>query len=259
MQFLILLLSIALSWQAFPGVAAGSGSALLKTREGSLVLGGSESTVPKAAKKDVLHTMLSREVQVYIFRGSNRVWPQPYVLGQTRFYGSGRRAPKLAGPYLESLIHKYAGLYGVDPSLVRAVMRHESGFNPHAVSPKGAQGLMQLMPGTAAQMGVENPFDPEQNIAGGVGYLRLCLDRFDQSVPLAVAAYNAGPGRVRQWIERYGDPRSASVDVVDWIETIPFEETRTYVMRVTESLPNYRARLTGETGSIRFTEELKRR
>ena len=196
MRFLILLLSMALSWQAFPGVAAGSGSALIKTREGSLMLGGSESTVPKAAKKDVLHTMLSREVQVYIFRGSNRVWPQPYVLGHARFYGSGRRAPKLAGPYLESLIHKYAGLYGVDPSLVRAVMRHESGFNPHAVSPKGAQGLMQLMPGTAAQMGVENPFDPEQNIAGGVGYLRLCLDRFDQSVPLAVAAYNAGPGRV---------------------------------------------------------------
>jgi hypothetical protein len=75
-------------------------------------------------------------------------------------------------------------------------MRHESGFNPHAVSPKGAQGLMQLMPGTADLMGVQNPFDPEQNIAGGVGYLRLCLDRFGQSVPLAVAAYNAGPARV---------------------------------------------------------------
>jgi hypothetical protein len=140
--------------------------------------------------------MLSRDVQVYIFRGSTRVWPQPYVLGQTRFYRPVGRCRKLAGPYLEKLIHKYANRFGVDPSLVRAVMRHESGFNPHAVSPKGAMGLMQLMPGTASSMGVNNPFDPEQNIAGGVGYLRHCLDRFGHSVPLAVAAYNAGPARV---------------------------------------------------------------
>ena len=75
-------------------------------------------------------------------------------------------------------------------------MRHESGFKATAVSPKGAQGLMQLMPGTAALMGVKNPLDPEQNIAGGVGYLRHCLDRFQHNVPLAVAAYNAGPESV---------------------------------------------------------------
>jgi hypothetical protein len=199
MRFLILLLSVALTWQAFSeAAAAGPRAALIKTREGSLVLEGSESKVPGATQKDLLHTMLSREVQVYIFRSSNRAWPQPYVLGKTRFYRPGGGQPKLAGPYLEKLIQKYAHHYGVDPSLVRAVMRHESGFNPQAVSPKGAQGLMQLMPGTAALMGVENPFDPEQNIAGGVGYLRLCLDRFGQSLPLAVAAYNAGPGRVAQ-------------------------------------------------------------
>lgn len=197
MRYLILFLSVALTWLAFADlVAAGTTSALIKTQEGSLVLGGGETKIPGAAKKDMLHTMLSREVQVYIFHGTTRAWPQPYVLGHTRFYPSGGRGPKLAGPYLEKLIHKYASHYGVDPSLVRAVMRHESGFNPHAVSPKGAQGLMQLMPGTADLMGVQNPFDPEQNIAGGVGYLRYCLDRFGQSVPLAVAAYNAGPARV---------------------------------------------------------------
>jgi hypothetical protein len=197
MRYLILFLSVALTWLAFADpAAAGPTSALIKTPEGSLVLGGGEAKLPGAAKKDMLYTMLSREVQVYIFRGANRIWPQPYVLGHTRPYPSGGRRPQLAGPHLEKLIHKYASHYGVDPSLVRAVMRHESGFNPQAISPKGAQGLMQLMPGTADLMGVQNPFDPEQNIAGGVGYLRLCLDRFGQSVPLAVAAYNAGPARV---------------------------------------------------------------
>ena len=100
---------------------------------------------------------------------------------------------------MDALINKYAGAYGVDPALVRAVMRNESGFNSGAVSPKGAQGLMQLMPGTAAQMGVRDPFDPEQNIAGGVGYLRHCLDRFGHNVPLAVAAYNAGPEAVAKY------------------------------------------------------------
>lgn len=195
--YLILFFSVALTWLAFSELAsAGTASAFIETHENSLVLGGEETKLPGGAKKDMLHTMLSREVQVYIFHGTNRVWPQPYVLGQRRSYRSAGRHPKLAGPDLEKLIHKYASHFGVDPSLVRAVMQHESGFNPHAVSPKGAQGLMQLMPGTADVMGVQNPFDPEQNIAGGVGYLRHCLDRFGQSVPLAVAAYNAGPARV---------------------------------------------------------------
>jgi len=197
MRYLILLLSVALTCLAAPELsAAGSPAALIKTQEGSLVLEESETKISGAPKKDILHTMLSREVQVYIFRNSTRVWPRPYVSGHTQFYRPGGRYQKLAGPHLENLIQKYAGRYGVDPSLVRAVMRHESGFNHLAVSPKGAQGLMQLMPGTADLMGVQNPFDPEQNIAGGVGYLRHCLDRFGQSVPLAVAAYNAGPARV---------------------------------------------------------------
>ncbi|MDD5640183.1 MAG: lytic transglycosylase domain-containing protein [Syntrophales bacterium] len=103
---------------------------------------------------------------------------------------------KGGGGNIEKLIHKYAAHYKIDPELIKAIMRRESGFNPGAVSPKGAQGLMQLMPGTSNLMGVKNPFDPEQNIAGGVAYLRHCLDRFDDNVVLAVAAYNAGPHRV---------------------------------------------------------------
>jgi hypothetical protein len=197
MRLLILLLFVVMTWMAAaPPAVAEPSSVVMKTREGSLVLGGGEQHVRSAARKDTLSTMLSREVQVYVFRGNTRVFPQPYVYGQTRFYPPTPAWQRPAGPYLETLIQKYANRYGVDPSLVRAVMRNESGFNPNAVSPKGAQGLMQLMPGTAASMGVSNPFDPEQNIAGGVGYLRHCLDCFDHNVPLAVAAYNAGPGRV---------------------------------------------------------------
>jgi hypothetical protein len=197
MRLLILLLSVVMTWMAAASPAVAEPvSVVMKTREGSLVLGGDEQNARSPARKDTLHTMLSREVQVYVFRGNTRVFPQPCVYGQTRFYPPAPAWQRPAGPYLETLIQKYANRYGVDPSLVRAVMRNESGFNPNAVSPKGAQGLMQLMPGTAALMGVNNPFDPEQNIAGGVGYLRHCLDCFDHNVPLAVAAYNAGPGRV---------------------------------------------------------------
>jgi hypothetical protein len=153
--------------------------------DGSLVLGGQEGK-PGLASKESLAVLLNKEVDVYIFRHQTRVWPRAAASG----------APKVCRPELESLINKYANLYQIDSSLVRAVMRHESGFNPHAVSPKGAQGLMQLMPGTADLMGVSNPFDPEQNIAGGVGYLKRCLDRFNNDPALAVAAYNAGPERV---------------------------------------------------------------
>ena len=84
---------------------------------------------------------------------------------------------------LEIVIEKYAQQYGVDQDLVWAVIRQESGFNPRAVSPKGAMGLMQLMPGTAAMLGVTDAFDVEQNIAGGIKYLERCLNQFNQDVP----------------------------------------------------------------------------
>ena len=163
--------------------------------DGSLVLDTKESPT-QINSGDTLHDIqtLGGEVQAYIFHNRTRVWSPNSVY----------RAPKAAwnplpNPRLEYLIAKYSQHYRVDPSLIRAVMRHESGFNSQAVSPKGAQGLMQLMPGTAALMGVQNPLDPEQNIAGGVGYLRHCLDRFQYNVPLAVAAYNAGPEAVAKY------------------------------------------------------------
>ena len=85
------------------------------------------------------------------------------------------------------------------------------------------------------------------------------IEEFGNNITLVSVGYNAGPGRSRSWTRDYGDPRSRNVDVVDWIEHIPFRETRNYVMRVSESLPNYRARLTGQTSPISITKELKAR
>jgi hypothetical protein len=184
------------------------------SRDGSLVIDnpGAKKARKGEGQEDTLYELLGQEVQVYIFHNKTRVWPRVYTRS-TPMLWQGQVTPR--DPWINGLIRKYAEIYGVDPSLVRAVMRHESGFNPAAVSPKGAQGLMQLMPGTAALMGVRNPFDPEQNIAGGVGYLRRCLDRFQHNVPLAVAAYNAGPESV------------AKCGAIP-----PFEETQAFVTNV---------------------------
>jgi hypothetical protein len=197
MRVIIVILGVVL---ALVGPAATAGAAPKAAADGSLVLESDKKTSKgKAASGDTLYDLLGQEVQVFIFNSKTRVFPTPPAYLNSLYLRQSAATSwrvRYANPQVEALIQKYARLYGVDPGLVRAVMRHESGFNPGAVSPKGAQGLMQLMPGTAALMGVNNPFDPEQNVAGGVGYLRRCLDRFGHNVPLAVAAYNAGPERV---------------------------------------------------------------
>jgi len=110
-------------------------------------------------------------------------------------------ARKLAPQELETLIQEASRTHNMPPSLVKAVIRVESNFSPSATSPKGAQGLMQLMPGTADDLLVANPYDPRENISGGVRYLRMLLDRFNNRLHLALAAYNAGPERVSRRLE----------------------------------------------------------
>jgi soluble lytic murein transglycosylase-like protein len=117
----------------------------------------------------------------------------------------------------EASINEHARRQRVAADLVRAVIQVESAFNPIAVSSKGAMGLMQLMPATATELGVVNPFDPDQNIRGGVTYLRQLLNRYDGNVEVALAAYNAGIGNVA----KYGG------------DVPPFKETKNYVKKIT--------------------------
>jgi soluble lytic murein transglycosylase-like protein len=145
--------------------------------------------------------------------------PDPAPLEQT----AAAPAP-VPSAQIDQLVQQNADIWQVDPALIKSVIANESSFDANATSPVGAQGLMQLMPETAASLGVRNPYDPAQNVAGGTRYLRSLLDRFNGNTRLAVAAYNAGPGAV----EKYGD-------------VPPYAETQTYVQNVLGSLDRYRA------------------
>ncbi len=142
-----------------------------------------------------------------------------------------------------------------ETALVLAVARQESEFNQFAVSPAGARGLMQLMPATAKGVAKELKTgyapakltdDAHYNVQLGSHYLQGLLDNWDHNYVLALAGYNAGEARVRRWIKDWGDPRLDGIDPVDWIELIPFSETRNYVQRVLESVQVYRALLGGQ-------------
>ena len=135
--------------------------------------------------------------------------PNPVQAASTK---SATRLPSLP---LNQVVDSASATYHLDPDLVNSVIHAESGFNAHAVSPKGARGLMQLMPGTASQLGVNDAFDPQANVTGGSRYLRELLERYNFDLVKALAAYNAGPRRVEQY---QGVP--------------PFRETRAYVARI---------------------------
>ena len=179
-----------------------------------------------------------------------------------------RRGLTLHAPYYP--LHPLANAnLPMAPEMSLAIARRESEFDPVVQSGVGARGLMQIMPRTgrevAANLGLSANHtterltsDPVYNARLGATYLSQLAGRFNGNVILMSAGYNAGPSRPDQWMLRYGDPRQGTedFDVIDWIEHIPFRETRNYVMRVTESLPIYRARLGKDPLPIPFSEEL---
>ena len=152
-------------------------------------------------------------------------------------------------------------------SLLFAIVRQESGFAPEAMSRVGARGLMQLMPATAAGVAskLQLPYsldrltaDAVYNLTLGRSYIERLIDDFGGSYPLAIAAYNAGPGRIRQWLHEFGDPRGRDISMVDWIEMIPFNETRLYVQRVLENLQIYRGQDTNNVTAFSLASDLAR-
>ena len=190
--------------------------------------------------EDDMNAAESRVAELYAQIGGDNVAPTvPFNAGAPTFQSivqekqndaltQGKTPYNAASPPpsdLDAMIMKAAGDNGVDPNLVRAVTKNESGFNPNAQSPVGAKGLMQLMDGTAAGLGVSNSFDPMQNLEGGAKYLHGLLGEFGGDMKKAIAAYNAGPGAV----EKYGG-------------TPPYAETQNYVQNVLASYEAYQAK-----------------
>lgn len=167
------------------------------------------------------------DAQIYAWRdaGGNLVLSDRRLDGGAVTYAvpnaPALRSTRPAAPHavrepFEPLVREHAARHSLHPDLVRAVIQVESGFNPYATSPKGAMGLMQLMPGTARQLGVRNAYDPSENIRGGTAYLRQLLDRYNGSQELALAAYNAGAGAVDRYLR----------------QVPPYQETTDYVRKV---------------------------
>ena len=155
----------------------------------------------------------------------------------------------------------------VEPALVHAVIRQESAYFVSARSHAGALGLMQVMPSTATVVARRSklPYDrrrlrddPSLNLAIGRAYLGDLLERFSGSYVLTIAAYNAGPNRAYRWMREFGDPRDPAVDAIDWIEMIPFDETRNYVQRVLENVQVYRALLAPRPVPLQIAADLER-
>ena len=179
---------------------------------------------------------------------------------------AARRGLTIAAPYYA--LHPLTQMdLPMVPEMTLAIARRESEFDPVVQSGVGARGLMQIMPATARDvardLGVSDlhttdrlTADPVYNARLGAEYLSQMAARFDGNVVMVSAAYNAGPARPPRWMADYGDPRKGDIDIVDWVEMVPFRETQNYIMRVTESLPIYRARLGKDPLPIPFSQEL---
>lgn len=171
-------------------------------------------TIYKIYNKDGSVTFTTRKPLKFekfaVFNGTKN-----FSVISSGYLGNPRKSVKPPSPEVLRHIHMYSKIFNLDKHLIKAIIMAESNFNPTAVSPKGAAGLMQLMPETARLVKVSNRFDPKQNIYGGIKYFRHLLDRFNQNIVLALAAYNAGPENVA----KYGG-------------VPPFKETQNYVRSV---------------------------
>lgn len=184
---------------------------------------------------------------------------------------AGKVAVK-AGAFAPDIAYPDIGVPGAatrfaPAEIILGLSRQESEFNPRAFSSAGARGLMQLIPTTAQATARKERLnysksalldDPHYNMTIGSAHLSHLIDRFGGSWVMTFAAYNAGANRVAQWVEAYGDPRGARTDPLDWIEQIPFEETRNYVQRVLENSQIYRSRLTGEPIAGALARDIER-
>ena len=155
----------------------------------------------------------------------------------------------------------------LEPALLNALTRQESEFYTGTVSPVGARGLMQLMPQTARQVAASVKMkyelsrlvsDPSYNVTLGSAFLAQLVSAYGGSYVLTLAAYNAGPGRVAEWIKEFGDPRDKDVDPIDWVERIPFTETRQYVQKILESIQLYRCGFENSKPGFQLVEDLHR-
>lgn len=176
-------------------------------------------------------------------------------------YRSGAPLPEIAYPVI-----KMTGNHP-EQALLHAIVRQESNFDSAAISHAGARGLMQLMPGTAREVAkrLRVRYSPRKltrdsayNVRLGQAYLGQMINRFDGSYILAIASYNAGPSAAKRWVRQFGDPREPGVDVIDWVESIPYRETRNYVQRVIENLQVYRVRMGGPMLAEGIVKDLQR-
>ena len=254
--------------------------------DGELV--GSPGNVPWRGRNFLQSSVLKAAL---LFRDANQGWEPSWFLrhlaesmGPDDLSALAGFALSLHDPYIAVRVGKQAASQGVTvhnalyplpdlnqerylvpQALVLAIARQESEFYPDGISGADARGMMQVLPSTAKEMAGDIGIsydkarltsDPTYNVTLGSAYLAELIEEFGSGVALVAAGYNAGPGRARRWIEEIGDPRNPRMNVVDWIEHIPYRETRNYVMRVAESVIVYRARLNGRPVPIDLSRRL---
>jgi len=193
---------------------------------------------------------------------------QPHASVRLGKIALNRGHPVAEYAYPVGLLPDYKKINGtVEPAFLHALSRQESEFNPKARSPVGARGLMQLMPRTARAVARQHKVryrknrltsDPSYNMMLGAAHLRDLLDKYSSSYILSLVAYNAGGGRVTKWTEQFGDPRNADVDPIDWVEQVPFTETRLYIQKILTTMQIFRSRLNGPDTALQLVQDLNK-